>query len=531
MCQREKMECILASNTSLGTMRIHMSYAILFFLFLGSFCMAQNGNGTSAISVQTSNTYTLEQVGLINTEQSDTAPMFYQGKLIFASTGHSKKDNTTSNLYQSTLENNLGYYISAEAFGDKLTSKDAESTTTFSKDGNTIYFTRRSGGRSSIFKATKKNGKWGRPKEIAIGDKKYSKQHPALNADDTRLYFASDMPGTLGLTDIWYVTISKNGKYSDPVNAGKSVNTEGVETYPFISANGNLYFASDTHPGLGGLDVFEASQERGEIKNLGAPINSEFDEFSFVIQDDTQIGFFASNRDTGMGQDDIYKFSKSDLCLIATQGVILDKQSNRAIAGTQVELLDANNTIIESTVSDSSGNYSFTATQCNTSYRIRAFQAEYRSNTIGLTTKAVQDSFGTPVFLEPNLKTARLGDDLAKVLRLNAISFGVDRFNIQPEAALELDKVIAFMLANPSLKIDVRSHTDSRSRDSYNQQLSNKRNASTIAYLIEKGINKRRITGKGYGESQPLNRCSNGVKCSEEEHQINRRSEFIVVSK
>ena len=261
MCHREKMECILASNTSLGTMRIHMSYAILFFLFLGSFCMAQNGNGTSAISVQTSNTYTLEQVGLINTEQSDTAPMFSQGKLIFASTGHSKKDNTTSNLYQSSLENNLGYYISTEAFGDKLTSKDAESTTTFSKDGNTIYFTRRSGGRSSIFKATKKNGKWGRPKEIAIGDKKYSKQHPALNANDTRLYFASDMPGTLGLTDIWYVTISKNGKYSDPVNAGKSVNTEGVETYPFISANGNLYFASDTHPGLGGLDVFEAWQE------------------------------------------------------------------------------------------------------------------------------------------------------------------------------------------------------------------------------------------------------------------------------
>ena len=268
-----------------------------------------------------------------------------------------------------------------------------------------------------------------------------------------------------------------------------------------------------------------------DSSNLGAPINSSFDDFSFVINEDTHIGFFASNRNKGRGEEDIYKFSKSDICWIATHGVILERNSSKSIAGAQVQLLDDSNTLLETVVSDGSGNYNFTQTQCDSSYKIRVTQSDYRNTTITLTTKDASDNFGTSIYLEPNQKDVQLGDDLAQVLALNAISFGVDRFNIQPEAAVELDKVIAFMNANPSIKIDVRSHTDSRSRDSYNQQLSNKRNSSTIAYLIEKGINRRRITGKGYGESQPLNRCSNGVKCSEEEHQRNRRSEFIVVKK
>lgn len=487
--------------------------------------------------------YTLEDIGLINSKYSDFAPMLYQGKLIFATDGQTQRSSkkakkqsnaATTDIYQSQFDNNLGYYTSPKPFDEKLNSKDNESTTTFTKDGNTVYFTRKDGGRHKIYSATKKKGKWGKPSEMPFNSNTYATEHPALNGDNTRLYFASNMPGTVGLMDIWYVDIKKNGGYGPPVNLGEPINTMGKETYPFISDSGNLYFASNEHPGLGGLDIFvtnlyDLKNAQPKIKNLGKPINSAFDDFSIVLKEEEQTGFFASNRDAGLGQEDIYKFRKDTSCRVLTSGVILEGRSNQAIAGVQVALIDLNNTVIDTAVSDDSGRYSFTNTRCGTQYIVRGTHSQYSANEVFFTTQDTGGTSSQTLFLDSSLKSLKVGDDLTKVLDLNAISFDVDRFNIQGDAALELEKVIAFMNANPSLKIDVRSHTDSRSRDSYNQLLSNKRNTSTIAYLIDNGIHKRRLSGKGYGESQPLNRCSNGVKCSEEEHQRNRRSEFIVV--
>lgn len=502
------------------------------------------GSGTTTSSNDPSHTqsqYILEDIGLVNSKHTDFAPNFYQGNLIFASDGQrnrrsnknkKKGKQPATRLYQSKKDGNLGYYTSPVPFGDKLTSKHDESTATFSKDGNTIYFTRKQNGKAKIYTAIKKKGEWSKPSEVPFNSSKYATEHPTLKKDNTILYFASDRPGSLGSSDIWYVEIKADGGYSTPVNAGASVNTAARETYPFISENGSLYFASEGHPGLGGLDIFVISEAdlqntQASITHLGAPINSPSDDFSFVLKDTE--GFFVSNRDVGQGGDDIYKFKQSDACAILTTGIIRGMGSNQPISGATVTLIDTYNKVVESVVSDASGIYTFTETRCNTRYITRGAHSQYRSNEIFFITQDGRENLNQTLYLEDNLKSLKVGDDLTRVLDLNPISFDVDRFNIQDNAALELEKVIAFMNANPSLKIDVRSHTDSRSRDSYNQLLSNKRNAATIAYLIDHGIHKKRLSGKGYGESQPLNRCSNGVECSEEEHERNRRSEFIVV--
>lgn len=521
-------------------MSIIKSSCLAVFLVMGTFLIAQNkSNGPvassyGAVASKSTTTFALEEVGLINTASAEFAPTLYNGKLVFASSGSDHSRKATSNLYQSDFEDNLGYYVSAVPFEDKFNSKDSESTTSFSKDGNTVYFTRHNGKTASIFKSVKKNGKWSRPKELPFCSSNYSVAHPSLNADNTRLYFASDMPGTIGSTDIWYVKIGRRDTYSKPVNLGYDLNTKGKESHPFISDDGALYFASDTRPGLGGLDIFQAmldesTQEIKAINHLGEPINSVDDDYSLILDNETQKGFFTSNRASGRGNLDIYKFSKKEVCYAPAVGKIFEKKSNQVLAGVQVALLDTTNRVLETTVSDRGGSYRFDNLLCDTAYRIRASQEPYATNEISVSGRDQAATGDAHIFLSRAFMPVSLGDDLAKTLNLNTISFGVDRFTIEDATALELDKVIAFMNENPTIKIDVRSHTDSRSRDSYNQQLSNKRNAATIAYLIENGVSKRRVTGKGYGESQPLNRCTNGVKCTEQEHQVNRRSEFIVV--
>ena len=515
---------------------------LTFFLVLGTYLIAQDGQMEPIVSSSKSEvlafndaaTYTLQAVGLINTEGEEFAPMLFDGKLVFAASSSHKKGNASSDLYQSRYENNLGYYVSAAPFEDKFNSKDTESTTSFSNDGNTVYFTRDNGKTASIYRSKKKNGRWGKPKALPFCSSKYSVAHPSLNADNTRLYFASDMPGTLGSTDLWYVQIGKRDTYSKPVNLGKDINTEGKETHPFMTVDGVLYFASDTHPGLGRLDVFQArlneiTDEITGLTNLKEPINSVEDDYSLMLHNETKEGYFTSNRPSGRGGLDIYKFIKNEVCYAPTAGTIFENKSNQTLSGVQVMLLDSNNNVLNTTVSDTNGSYRFDTTLCNTPYRIRAIQSSYPPTELVVNTSDQIQSKDANLYLGLDHIAVSLGDDLAKSLNLNTISFGVDRFTIEDDTARELEKVIAFMNDNPSIKIDVRSHTDSRSPDSYNQQLSNKRNAATIAYLIENGVNKHRVTGKGYGESKPLNRCSNGVKCSEQEHQVNRRSEFIVV--
>lgn len=499
--------------------------------------------------------YTLEDVKEINSRNSDFAPMLYDGKLIFASSrksrGGSKKIHKWSNqpfldLYQSEAGDASKEYGQPVPFSAELNSKFHESTTTFTKDGNTVYFTRNNYNQGKfrkdkegtnklkIYKSVKKNGKWDTPVEMPFNSDEYSTAHPALNKDNTRLYFASDMEGTIGLSDIWYVEIAEDGSYSEPINMQTPINTEGRETFPFMSDTGNLYFASDGHPGLGGLDVFVTTPDdnpeiQEEVVNLGKPINSSYDDFSFIVQDSVLVGYFASNRKRGLGSDDIYKFTQKISCTIRLDGVTLDKYSNEPVGNVTVELIDKDSNSVETTVSDNEGRYSFKTASCNDQYIVRGVKEGYTGDEKLFNTPKTSGTVSNNLHLELNKKPLKVGDDLAKVLELNPIYFDFDRFNIRPDAALELEKVVAVLREYPTMSIDVRSHTDSRAPDTYNKTLSQKRNRSTIAYIIDQGIDKIRLSGKGYGESRLVNGCSNGVDCTEEEHQLNRRSEFIIV--
>lgn len=498
--------------------------------------------------------YTLEEVPELNSKNSDFAPTFYQGDLVFASARTSGKSGKRVHkwnnqpfldLYIAKLNEETGAVSTPELFSKRLNSKIHESTSAFTNDGNTIYFTRNNFNKGQfnndkdgtiklkIYKSVKTKNKWSSPEEMPFNSDEYSTAHPVLNNDNTRLYFASDMPGTTGLSDIWYVDILGDGSYSDPVNVGRPINTEGRETFPFISSEGNLYFASDGHPGLGGLDVFVRIENDDTnlytVRNLGEPVNSSFDDFSFIVNDSTYSGYFASNRKDGKGSDDIYRFSQEVQCVIWPNGVVLDDNTNTPISGAQVDLLDANNNVVSTTQTDSQGKYDFKEISCDSKYLLRASKLDYNGDEKLFVTPVVPGTISHTLRLNSNKLSFKVGDDLAKVLGLNPIYFDLDRFNIRRDAALELEKVIAVLNEHPNMRVDVRSHTDSRAKDSYNDQLSNKRNQATIAYLIDQGIKGKRLTGKGYGERQPVNGCVNGVKCSEQQHQLNRRSEFIIV--
>lgn len=493
--------------------------------------------------------YEIEDIRKINSRYSDFAPTEYEGKLIFASsrdTGgvtknvHKWNNEPFLDLYQSNVGETANEYSTPKDFSNSLNSKFHESTTTFTKDGNTVYFTRNNYNKGNyrkskngtnklkIYKSRKVDGIWQTPTEMPFNSDEHSTAHPALNEDNTKLYFASDMEGTIGLSDIWVVDVDETDTVGTPVNLGEPINTQGRETFPFMSSEGILYIASDGHPGLGGLDIFATAG--GEIENLGEPINSSYDDFTFIVNDSTRVGYFASNRKRGLGSDDIYKFLKTEApCDFTLVGTVKDKDSQQPIPEATVTLLDANGKILETTIADTAGKYSFTNVACESQFIIRGAKETYSSAEAYTTTG---DESGTAVNdLELDLvqKPVAPGDDLTEILELNPIYFDFDKSNIRPDAALELEKVIAVMTKYPTMVIDARSHTDSRGIDAYNLSLSDRRAKSTVAYIIAQGIDASRISGDGYGEKELVNDCGNDANCSEEAHQLNRRSEFIVI--
>lgn len=501
--------------------------------------------------------YQIAEIRSINSRYSDFAPTEYEGRLIFASsrdTGglsrniHKWNNQPFLDLYIARLKDGEAEVDDIKQFSKELNSKFHESTTTFSPDGRTVYFTRNNYNQRNyrkskngtnklkIYRSRKKNGSWGIPTEMPFNSDEYSTAHPTLNADGTKLYFASDMPGTIGLSDIWVVAVDSTDNIGEPRNLGRPINTEGRETFPFSSQKGNLYFASDGHPGLGGLDVFvttpsDDDMTSDDIENLGETLNSSFDDFSFIVNDSTNVGYFASNRKRGLGSDDIYRFVKEELptCDIIVQGTVTDQETGKVIPEAVVLILNEDQEIINSITADEAGAYS-TPLECEKQYIVRATKEEYGPAEVLVETPNESGTLTRDLELKREVKLIEVGDDLTKVLELNPIYFDLDRFNIRRDAALELEKVLSVMREYPNMVIDVRSHTDSRASSSYNNTLSNKRAKATIEYLITQGIDRNRLSGKGYGESQLVNRCADGVSCSEVEHQANRRSEFIVIS-
>ena len=482
-----------------------------------------------------------------NSKYSDFAPSFYNLSLLFTS------DRDTGNLarYRHTWDQHdfLDLYTAAEGGDGKLSKLNSlntrfhESTSALSPDGQWLYFTR-SGNQFSkktgisylqLYRSQWIDGDWSFPQLLSINGDNYSAGHPALSSDGKTLYFSSDRPGGLGGSDLWQVHIHDDGSLGNPENMGTYVNTPARETFPFVTGDGILYFSSDGHPGLGGLDIFAIPiadiTYGGKILNVGRPVNSEQDDFTFIISDKTHKGYFASNRPGGRGKDDIYRVLEtkplSFNCEQILTGTVRDKITNEVLVGATVRIINEDNIEIASSITDTKGAYTIIR-DCNQGSFVRASREGYIASE-----EFLSPSLGKPrtidFYLEPESVTAGFGDDLAKLLQLSTIYFDFAQWNIRPDAEIEIMKVITAMEKYPSLKIKVNSHTDSRGADSYNLWLSQQRADATVRYMISKGIAAERLQGEGFGETKLINACSNGIGCPDSEHSKNRRSEFIIL--
>lgn len=501
----------------------------------------------------------------VNSKFSDYAPSFnHQGQLIFASsrgggnnmikTLHEWNEMPFLDLYTSDVIGERASLTEPKKVKGKINTRFHESSTTFSQDGNTIYFTRNNytdkhlGSNSQgtillkLYRAVKEGNKWGEAEELPFNSNEYSVAHPSLSADGSKLYFASDMPGSKGQSDLYVVDVQEDGSFGEPENLGDRINTEGRETFPYISDSGSLYFASDGHVGLGGLDIFVSVPEAFGFStpyNVGKPVNSSEDDFAFVLKEGTKLGFFSSNRSGGKGSDDLYSFRQTeDLiteCSQYVEGVVTDSQTRELLVNAEVVLMDDENKVIGTTMTDTKGYYKLNVA-CEDSYVLRGSKDSYSPTEAVLETHtALEYMHNLPLQLGRGgfgEKPVKEGDDLAKLLQLEIIYFDLDKSFIRNDAEVELQKIISVMRQNPTLKVDVRSHTDSRASDDYNMYLSERRAQSTIKYIIKKGgIDAARLSGRGYGETVLINQCANGIDCNETQHQLNRRSEFIILQK
>ncbi|GAB3516829.1 carboxypeptidase regulatory-like domain-containing protein [Emticicia fontis] len=617
-----------------------------------------------------SSTYQIDYLYALNSRQSDFSPMFYKNALVFVSareeggiikrvfmqnqtpfldlfvfpdTTQLRKDNiamkksgagaiststtSLSNLEKADEEKEEKPLTKVEQFSKTLNSKYHEGPATFFKDYKKLIFTsnNRSKGKNRVssdgitklklYMASETNKGWGNIVDLPFNSNEYSCGHPALSPDDTKLYFVSDMPGGYGGTDI-YVTEYRDGQWSSPVNLGREINTEGNEMFPFIDENGDMYFASDGHEGLGGLDIFYVELREGipmsEVKNLGAPINSPKDDFGLITDAGRSRGYFSSNRKRGYNDDNLYSFihgcrqlnvlvydndtkkpiesvdvrllkdglnkdlivtgpdGKVSVCLEAgtdfefkamkegyepnsiTYGTFATSLKNRTsitmylqksktpppiikgtivaevnqipIEGATVTLENEKDGSIQTVVTGVDGKYEFQPKK-EGDYSVTAIKDKYAVNTENL--GKVKPTKKGPKTFEQNLGLVGEGD----IFRLENIYYNYGQFFIRPDAAKELEaKLVPLLRKYPEMRIEIRSHTDSRSSDAFNVKLSENRARAVVDYLITRGIEIARIEAKGYGESELLNNCENGVNCTEAQHQANRRTEFKILS-
>ena len=416
----------------------------------------------------------------------------------------------------------------------ELNTKWHDGPVAVTPDGKTMYFASESFNESRqfekdkefnlkmgqvyLYKSTKNGDKWGEAQPLPFNDKKWSTGNPAISKDGKWLYFASDREGTMGGTDIWKVEVKGGNSYGEPQNLGAKVNTEGRESFPYITDDNKLYFSSDARSGFGGLDIYVIDlAKNGEAMNVGAPINSAKDDFSFSFNNTKNIGFFSTNRS---GVDKLY--SATPVCGVEAIVMVKDSKTGKAIASARVSILDDKNNVIETRTAGPDGRVTYNV-DCNRPYTIQASMTGYENGSF-----PIAATNGGVVNVAANLVPIEVPVTVP-VIVLENIYFEFDKSNITKEAAFELDRIVETMKANPSIVVMVRSHTDSRGSDQYNMSLSNRRAKSTVQYIISKGIAQDRISGQGYGEGDLVEKC--GEDCTEEQHAKNRRSEFIIVKK
>lgn len=489
----------------------------------------------------------------INSAFSDYGVFESKDGIIFTSSRASKEsklDSWTkqpfSALYSSKV-NASNQFENSESFLKNTIFNSNESTAVLTKDGLTLYFTRNNFKKNKqkknnkdevslkIYSARLKNGQWTDVVELAFNSDNYNCAHPTLSPDEKTLYFSSNMPGTLGQSDLYRVAILADGKFDAPENLGATINTEGRETFPFLSSNGELYFASDGHLGLGGLDVFvsKMNEDRSFSKpvNLGNPINTAYDDFAYVINSETQIGYLSSNRPEGKGSDDVYKFiENTSIYSVEAQvftGKLQDALFGTPISNATVSLFDDSRKIVDKTTTNANGEFILNNNYTTLGWYLRYEHDAYETKEDYIKSQLISNK-NTSIVLLPKEIQLKQGVDLAKFFSIQNIYFDLDDSKINAKAEKQIAILLHVLQQYPELKLEIKSHTDSRASADYNLELSNKRALATLNWLVAKGIHVSRITSKGLGEKEPINRCVDGVTCSEEEHQMNRRSEFIV---
>lgn len=595
----------------------------------------------------------------INSAYSDYGASIYKDSLVFSSarpalvssTDYYRTDQPFTNLFVAIKTDST--YNNVSLLKKEVTySAFHEATPVFTKDGKTMYYTKNElkdnkstkalDGLYKLYKAVFENGKWVDKGMLAIAGSEGARiAHPTLSLDEKTLYFAAEMKQGFGQSDIYSIALNSDGSVGLPINLGAKINSEGRESYPFITENNLLIFASDGHPGFGGFDLMalDLTDETAPIINLGSTINSTEDDFNFVQKAGTNEGVFSSNRSGGKGDDDLYNFVitkpiEIDVPVYLT-GTVKDSSTQEILPNTAIEILDEKGNVVAAFKSDETGSFKLEVEK-NKNYVIAYKNEGYNSvqQTVSIPLKAkgtiqtlailakpapvVEEFIGFGLscyvteaktnlaldsveitlvdpltkiefikrFTEKNgtitemLPNAHLNDtlaytitlkkkgyftkvldfkkqltkpgivgiheeldlslikieqglDLAKVFKINPIYFDVNKFNIRPDAAIELDKIIAIMNENPTLVVELGSHTDCRAPIAYNERLSDRRAKASAAYIKLKIKNPTRIYGKGYGESQLITDCpcEGDVKstCSDEEHQLNRRTEFKII--
>jgi outer membrane protein OmpA-like peptidoglycan-associated protein/tetratricopeptide (TPR) repeat protein len=537
------------------------------------------------------------------------------------------KDDSTGKMTKSTL-----------MAGHQPDKKFHEGVTSYNDKLGELYFDRSNyNGRRAFYAADKTvklkiyrvgwlpdSKRWADEavEAVPFNDKEYSVCHPAITKDGKTMYFASDKPGGYGGVDLYVTTREIGGAWSIPVNLGPKINTSGNDMFPFIADDGTLYFSSDGHEGLGGLDIYSTTQVKTDAKsmnwtepvNLGYPINTNSDDFEYVIASDNNHGYFVSNRPGGHGDDDIYSFTKKgvricgivydaatglpiegaavvmkqedvqkgdaktgkdgDFCFPAVEDIrykfsaskdgytpnevtvdvkkkndlvkipltagatinlevtVLDKKTREPIEEAKIKLTNLTTHKDEFCTANKDGKCTFNLDP-ETNYRLEASKETGDPETKYLTVTGTQSTVGkkAPLTLYSVLELERVKKGVA--IKIENIYYDLDKWYIRPDAAKELDKLVKIMKDNPTLSIELSSHTDCRATIKYNQQLSSKRAEAAVKYLESQGVDGNRMIAAGYGESRLVNKCAcEGtyvVPCTEEEHQENRRTEFKIL--
>lgn len=481
----------------------------------------------------------------INSENSDFGGALNNSKFYFTSARNKLRrtygwnDQPFLDVYVSVILTD-GTYQEADLVEGDINTKYHEGTVTLSPDGNTMYFSRESyfdgefekdsitNTKYSVlqmFKATKDGDSWRNVEALHINSTNYNVSNPALSADGKTLYFHSNMPGGYGLSDIYKAPVNEDGTVGEPVNLGQKVNTEGQEKFPFVSNNGNIYFSSDGHLGLGMLDVFYTKEIDGKmapIRNAGIPVNSNADDFAFYLDEESGEGYVSSNREGGKGSDDIYALKRlQPMCDVLITTTVVDANTREPLRGAMTTLYDGEGNKINSKPTDDLGVVEYMV-ECEKDVRIEATMDEYDSGQAMINGTRDEEQVVT-IQLDPIEKLI-----VADRVVLDPIYFEFDKSNITSQAAFELDKLVQIMNKYPDMVIKATSHTDNRGSASYNEALSDRRAKTTVQYVVSKGIDTSRISGVGMGENDPKVDC--GSNCTDEEYQLNRRSEFIITS-